>query len=166
MVRHREKVPNRGVVFSLAEVAAQERQLRISRPLVEEDNRKCFRDDHKSKGVLNAGLPDSEAFEEAKDPQITEEETVLAYDAPTARNSMMSAATRAQTRELLDTDQRVAFDGIERSLTDKSKMMPKFKIDHFALEPILEIGLDGFVKEGGTSHGAFSKLYNVDTDSD
>jgi hypothetical protein len=49
-------------------------------------------------------------------------------------NPMMSAATRARARELLDNvvaDQRKASNDIERSFIDKSKMILKYKIDHF-----------------------------------
>ena len=49
-------------------------------------------------------------------------------------NPMMSAATRARARELLDNvvaDQRKASNNIERSFIDKSKMILKYKIDHF-----------------------------------
>jgi hypothetical protein len=63
------------------------REVRISRPYDEEDDMKSFPDDHKSTGVPDACLTDSDAFEEEEGLQITEEQTVLATDAPTAKKS-------------------------------------------------------------------------------
>jgi hypothetical protein len=112
------------------------REERISRPYDEENDRKLFRDDHKSTGDPNTGLPVWGAFEEEEDIQITEDQTVSATEAPTATNQMMmSAATRAsraRARELLDNvvvDQRQALDDLEQWFIDKSKMIPNFKID-------------------------------------
>ena len=80
------RVPYKGGIS----FAGPMREVGISRPYDEEDDRKSFHNDHNWTEVPDAGFSYSDAFEEEKYLHFTEEQTVSATDAWNATAALIS----------------------------------------------------------------------------